>query len=208
MQVTPRKMPSQRRSAVTVDLVLEAAARILEDRGMDGFNTNAVAELAGISIGSLYQYFPRKEALTVALIVRSHRDIATCARRVLERTARLDLDATLAILMDSLIEMQSAARGLNRILEAEEERLPRIPELTELELEIQALTEELLARHVDAERCSRAELRSAAADMIAIVRALLDAALFSGEPDPADLRARLVRTVKGYLAPFLPAAAM
>jgi AcrR family transcriptional regulator len=201
-------MPSQRRSAVTVDLVLEAAARILEDRGMDGFNTNAVAQLAGISIGSLYQYFPRKEALTVALILRSHRDIAMCARRVLDQTAHLDLDATLATLMDSLIEMQIAARGLNRILEAEEERLPRIPELTELELEIQALTEELLARHVDAERCSPAELRRAAADMIAIVRALLDAALFSGEPDLADLRARLVRTVKGYLGPFLPAAAM
>lgn len=43
--------------------LLEAAAQVLEAKGLEGFNTNAVAERAGVSIGSLYQYFPSKDAL-------------------------------------------------------------------------------------------------------------------------------------------------
>ena len=61
----------QTRSKATVDAVLEAAARVLEERGLAGFNTNAVAERAGVSIGSLYQYFPSKDAILLALMERS-----------------------------------------------------------------------------------------------------------------------------------------
>ena len=67
---TPRKQPRQARSAETVRIIVEAAARILEEAGLGGFTTNAVAERAGVSIGSLYQYFPGKDALIGALIVR------------------------------------------------------------------------------------------------------------------------------------------
>jgi len=65
-----RKAPKQARSAETVSVIVEAAARILEQAGLGGFTTNAVAERAGVSIGSLYQYFGGKEALLGALIVR------------------------------------------------------------------------------------------------------------------------------------------
>ena len=51
-------------------IIVEAAARILEQAGLGAFTTNAVAQRAGVSIGSLYQYFPRKEALIGALIIR------------------------------------------------------------------------------------------------------------------------------------------
>jgi len=64
---SPRKRPIQRRSQQTVAAILEATARILVDHGFKGLNTNRVAELAGVSIGSLYQYFPNKEALVLAL---------------------------------------------------------------------------------------------------------------------------------------------
>lgn len=64
---TPRKRPVQRRSQQTVAAILEATARILVDDGYKKLNTNRVAELAGVSIGSLYQYFPNKEALVLAL---------------------------------------------------------------------------------------------------------------------------------------------
>jgi AcrR family transcriptional regulator len=66
----PRKKPRQPRSAETVASILEAAAQVLEAAGFEGFNTNAVARRAGVSIGSLYQYFPNKKALTIALIRR------------------------------------------------------------------------------------------------------------------------------------------
>ena len=61
-------MPGQARSQETVNIILEASARILESDGFRGFNTNAIATKAGVSIGSLYQYFPNKDAIILALI--------------------------------------------------------------------------------------------------------------------------------------------
>lgn len=64
---TKRRVPRQARSAETVSLILEASAQILEARGLAGFTTNAVAERAGVSVGTLYQYFDDKRAILVAL---------------------------------------------------------------------------------------------------------------------------------------------
>src|SRR5580693_9422657 len=63
-----RKVPAQARSQETVTVILEASARILESGGLRGFNTNAIAAKAGVSVGSLYQYFPNKDAIVLALI--------------------------------------------------------------------------------------------------------------------------------------------
>ena len=68
-----RKTPSQTRAMRTVDTLFEAATRIMASEGEAGFTTNRIAERAGFSIGTLYQYFPSKEAIVVAL-VRRHRD--------------------------------------------------------------------------------------------------------------------------------------
>ena len=68
-----RKTPSQTRALRTVDTLFEAATRILASEGEAGFTTNRIAERAGFSIGTLYQYFPSKEAIVVAL-VRRHRE--------------------------------------------------------------------------------------------------------------------------------------
>ena len=65
-----RKAPGQARSKETVDVILEASARILESEGLRGFNTNSIAAKAGVSVGSLYQYFPNKDAILLALIER------------------------------------------------------------------------------------------------------------------------------------------
>lgn len=80
---TPRKAAKQQRSRVTIEAILEATARIVGQVGLDRATTNRIAELAGVSIGSLYQYFPGKEALLAALI---------------EREAQADLDALAQVL--------------------------------------------------------------------------------------------------------------
>ena len=64
----PRKRPQQDRSRITVEAVLEAAAQVLEADGYDGLTTNRVAERAGVSIGTLYQYFPDKAAVVAGLV--------------------------------------------------------------------------------------------------------------------------------------------
>jgi AcrR family transcriptional regulator len=67
-RLEPRKKPVQRRSQVTVEQLLTAAAQVFETLGYAGGTTNRIAELAGVSVGTLYQYFPSKEALAVALL--------------------------------------------------------------------------------------------------------------------------------------------
>ena len=62
-----RRLPRQRRAIATVDAILEAAARILIDTGYASASTNRIAERAGVGIGSLYEYFPGKEAIFAEL---------------------------------------------------------------------------------------------------------------------------------------------
>ena len=76
----PRKNASQERSRLTVDALIEATARILVREGFDKASTNRIAEVAGVSIGSLYQYYPSKEALVAAVIVRHNQEIMRLVR--------------------------------------------------------------------------------------------------------------------------------
>lgn len=67
---TPRKIPRQERSIRTVERILDAATRIFHEQGYAGTTTNDIADRAELSIGSLYQYFPNKDAVLVALTRR------------------------------------------------------------------------------------------------------------------------------------------
>ena len=70
----PRKLPSQKRAKITVDTILEAAAQVFTELGYAACTTNKIAERAGVSIGSLYQYFPNKDAIIVSLTEKMFRD--------------------------------------------------------------------------------------------------------------------------------------
>ena len=76
VELLPRKSPSQERSRRTVDRILAAGARIFHDQGYAGATTNDIADEAGVSVGSLYQYFPNKDSILVAL-TRSHIESTT-----------------------------------------------------------------------------------------------------------------------------------
>jgi len=73
VDLAPRLRPVQRRSRNTVETILDAATELLEERGVDGFNTNALAERAGVAVRSVYRYFPNKLAVIVELVNRQHR---------------------------------------------------------------------------------------------------------------------------------------
>jgi AcrR family transcriptional regulator len=83
----PRRAPTQPRARVTRDAILIAAERVLERHGIAGLNTNRVAEIAGVSIGSVYQYYPNKEALIAALIERNTAQVVDQVRGVLAQHA-------------------------------------------------------------------------------------------------------------------------
>nr|WP_197283066.1 TetR/AcrR family transcriptional regulator [Novosphingobium sp. ST904] len=117
--IEPRKTPRQARSAETVRAILEAAARILETKGFDGYNTNAVAELAGVSIGSLYQYFPGKDALTAGLIQREKAQLLEDVTAIEITDPRSALCAVIA----ACAAHQMRRPALARLLDFEELRL-------------------------------------------------------------------------------------
>ncbi|MDO8330607.1 MAG: TetR/AcrR family transcriptional regulator [Fluviicoccus sp.] len=65
---SPRKQPRQQRARQTVQRLLDAAAELIEDHGLETLTTNRIAEHAGVNIASLYQYFPHKDAIVAALV--------------------------------------------------------------------------------------------------------------------------------------------
>ena len=84
----PRKQASQARSRATVDALIEATARILVREGFDKASTNRIAEQAGVSVGSLYQYYPSKEALVAAVIDRHNQQRMHVVRDALAEVGR------------------------------------------------------------------------------------------------------------------------
>lgn len=99
-RASTRREPKQQRSRQTVEAVLEAVRRVLRRHGAEAITTNRIAEAAGVSIGSLYQYFPDKQAIFMALHERHvHR-----VRQVIERTMTDCSSASLAELTSELVE--------------------------------------------------------------------------------------------------------
>jgi AcrR family transcriptional regulator len=125
----PRKQPRQRRSAETVARILDAAARIFDERGYRSTTTNHVAEAAGVSIGSLYQYFPNKDALLVALAEHHIESLAQQfgERLISLREQRPTLEEVVRMLLDLTVELNDTSR-LHAILFSD---CPRTPALTE-----------------------------------------------------------------------------
>ena len=80
--LTPRKSPSQRRSGVTVDVIIEGAIRVLLEDGYGALTTVRVARRAGVSVGSLYQYFPNKQAVVAEIVRRRAAEIIAVVTRV------------------------------------------------------------------------------------------------------------------------------
>ena len=188
--ITLRKRPSQQRSAATMAAVLEAAAQVLEAGGLSAFNTNAVAARAGVSIGSLYQYFPGKDAVMAALIrleaARFEAELATA----LEATASLPLPQAVARLVALAVASQTARPNLARILDLEERRLGLEIEVTQRsQTTVGQLTQFLAGRGVR-------DPQIAAGDLQNLVRGMIDGALHA---EPNDLTRRIVRAAMGYL---------
>jgi AcrR family transcriptional regulator len=118
----PRKHASQERSRVTVDALVEATARILVKEGFDKASTNRIAEAAGVSIGSLYQYYPGKEALVAAVIERHNQDIMRVVRAAMAEVAAQPLEKAVRRMVTVAVEAHRIDPKLHRVLA---EQIPR-----------------------------------------------------------------------------------
>lgn len=127
--IAPRKAPRQERARATVEAVLDATADVLRDHGYDGLTTNKVADAAGVSVGSLYQYFPGKDALVIAVLLRyaEHQQAAFLA--ALTKVAMAPIPVVIDAVIDVLTEQQESDPQLAFVLM---NQLPRVGEMGEV----------------------------------------------------------------------------
>lgn len=121
--VSPRRTPRQDRSRRTVERILDAATRVLSERGYDGASTNRIARAAGISNGSLYQYFPNKDAIVVAVLDRFADHLADQLGTQIETTMSEPWEVAGRALLDVQIRLFEEHADLLRIIV---EQIPRL----------------------------------------------------------------------------------
>jgi len=105
LQISSRKQPQQARSADLVAAILEAAVRVLAKEGAHHFTAARVAEKAGVSVGSLYQYFPNKASILFRLQSEEWRQTAELLRSILENRRQPPL-ARLRALVQAFIRSE------------------------------------------------------------------------------------------------------
>src|SRR6187551_3346953 len=103
MDVNPRKFPRQERAKATTDAIIEASTQLLVERGYERFTTARAAERAGVSVGSLYQYFPNKAALAAAVIDRCCDEFGIALERALEGRPRITLAECIGAIVDVIL---------------------------------------------------------------------------------------------------------
>ncbi|MEJ7602040.1 MAG: TetR/AcrR family transcriptional regulator [Kofleriaceae bacterium] len=180
VKTTPRKRPRQARSRATVDTIMAASARILVKRGFDGFTTNEVAEVAGVSIGSLYQYFPNKEALVAALIERHVEEMNSAILSELTRVAQLPMGRAVRAVIELTIRAHAIEPELHRVLT---EQVPRVGRMAKLR-ELDAICHRMVAGILGARQAELAirDPETAAFVIVAAIESIAHrAALFSPE---------------------------
>jgi AcrR family transcriptional regulator len=146
-----RKRPQQARSRATVDAILQAATQVLGRDGWGDFNTNRVAEVAGASVGTVYQYFPNKLALVEAIRHQHFEAIVTVVQAAADSATTLPerIDA----LVGGMIEVHGVSPRFHRALLDDAPRSVRTTAADEqLEHAYLGAYERLIARGGDGSR--------------------------------------------------------
>ena len=132
-----------------MDALLEATARILVSDGFDHASTNRIARLAGVGIGSLYQYFPNKEALVGAVVDRHSEATMQVVRAALAKVALRPVDEAIAALVRVGIDSHRVNPRLHRVLTEQVPRVGRLDSVQAIGRETYALVRAYLEAHRD-----------------------------------------------------------
>jgi AcrR family transcriptional regulator len=201
ISTNPRKSASQKRSRLTVGAILEATARILVREGFDKASTNRIAGMAGVSVGSLYQYFPSKEAIVAALIDRHNQEVMREVQGELAEAVNYSMAQAVRKLVAVAVKAHRIDPKLHRVLA---EQIPRVGRLEKVEIfnrQNYVLFEAYLERHRDEVRV--ADLKLAAFVCVTSIEALTHTAVLHhkmvSDEETAALVEETTRLVVGYL---------
>lgn len=197
-----RRAPLQSRGQATFDHILDATSRLLDELGLEGVNTNTIAKAAGVNIATLYQYFPNKRAVLLALFQRQAERRVGTAKSLLAGIGRTpDWPARVEAFVDGMARLRAELPGTAALVQA----MRVDPELREHNLRASeaasaALAEELL----EAGRLSREDAKIVARCVLEVNATLIDVwqQAFGGRN--ARLLGELKQLHTRYLAPYLP----
>jgi AcrR family transcriptional regulator len=201
MDVKPRKFPRQARAKATVDAIVEASIQLLLKQGYDKFTTARVAERTGVSVGSLYQYFPNKAALAAAVIDRCCENFLIAFQNALaSRPPRVTLAECVRAIVEVTLVSHHLAPELHRIVL---DLAPRIGVTDKAEGFSKAaaqLIEAMLRKHED-EIAPDIDLAAAATIIETVLEALAHRAVLAHPVHvEGDVLAReTARLITGYL---------
>jgi AcrR family transcriptional regulator len=197
-QLQPRKQPRQRRSESTRHRILDAAAHVFADHGYAAGTTNRIAERAGMSIGSLYQYFPNKDAILVELSTAHVQAGIATTQRHLAAGLPDSLEDILRLFVRATIDNHRDAPALHRVLF---EEAPRPPEFLRMLHESEAAVVTLAEALLDANPEVRVEdTHTAARLVVAAIESLVHRLIAAPTPiEVVPFENELVAMLTRYL---------
>jgi len=197
---TARKGPKQQRAKASLEAILDGTIRVLEQEGPDAATTSRIAEVAGVSVGTLYQYFANRDAILDALQDREFERAQQMMSRVLARGAfGSDREVARAVI-EGLLELHSAAPALHRLLVVEGLRVTPTERVQAFDMRIISAIRSFLGLANVSIR--RKNLDAAAFVVYQAVRATMLACLLERPPglDAATLVDEITDLVLRYLA--------
>ena len=196
-----RKQPKQDRSQATVEAILTATAHILTESGAEKFTTNRVAEIAGVSIGSLYQYFPNKKALLFALAQQQAEQMIQLAQQHLTNVENLTIPEVIQQIVRAAIAAHSVNPRLHRVLHERISRDEVVPIGTEAQMQN-------LLRSFLEQRRNQVQPKNLDLTVFIVsctIESLIQRALLGSSPEwlkSGKLEQEITRLLSGYLVMF------
>jgi AcrR family transcriptional regulator len=198
-RTAPRKKPRQERSQATVDAILDATARVLCSTGYDRASTNRIALAAGVSVGSLYQYFPSKEALVAALAERHTEQMTALVKHKLHEVSTMPVDVAVRTMVRAMFDAHAVDPRLHKVLIEQVPRVGKLEKVVAVEHEVASLVQLFLgARKRD---LRRADVDAVAFVLCHVVEAVTHAAVLAELDSPRSraVEAELTDMILRYL---------
>lgn len=125
--LAPRKLPRQARSRATFNAIVDACSEVLASGSYESLTTNSISERAGVSIGTLYEYFPNREAIVAALVEETCRRLVLRMERAVDEAAAMPAFEGMEHLLGAGIETLGLQQNTLKVLLRDAPFVPQLP---------------------------------------------------------------------------------
>ena len=193
-----RRKAKQERSAETINVILEATARVLIQHGYRATTTRRIATAAGYSVGTLYQYFADKDAIVGRLIDRHYADLLTSFVRALESSALGPLENAIEEMLHAMAHAYANSRSLHRVIVEQIPHADRSKRVADMRAIMSMHIAEFLTAHA-------AEVRASDTDLAAAVVVHSAQALIQMSTQDSAAHGRLILEIRTLICSYLRA---